>query len=206
MESITTVIISLTALITALCGLIVAIKKTKKELENALPQKIKKQCSIDSEIICRMESIKELLNADRVQIYDFHNGGHYANGRSALKVSCSYEVCRTGIKACQMYLQSIPLSCIPQFIKTLLNKNELKIDDLEDIKNDMPATYALKKDQNVASFFDVILNNKNNEPIGFLAIQYCDKNKVSFTTSEKTEILRLKFFIEDNLEKMVAQK
>lgn len=206
MESITTVIISLTALITALCGLIVAIKKTKKELENALPQKIKKQCSIDSEIICRMESIKELLNADRVQIYDFHNGGHYANGRSALKVSCSYEVCRTGIKACQMYLQSIPLSCIPQFIKTLLNKNELKIDDLEDIKNDMPATYALKKDQNVTSFFDVILNNKNNEPIGFLAIQYCDKNKVSFTTSEKTEILRLKFFIEDNLEKMVAQK
>ena len=185
MESITTVIISLTALITALCGLIVAIKKTKKELENALPQKIKKQCSIDSEIICRMESIKELLNADRVQIYDFHNGGHYANGRSALKVSCSYEVCRTGIKACQMYLQSIPLSCIPQFIKTLLNKNELKIDDLEDIKNDMPATYALKKDQNVASFFDVILNNKNNEPIGFLAIQYCDKNKVSFTTTEK---------------------
>ena len=206
MESITTVIISLTALITALCGLIVAIKKTKKELENALPQKIKKQCSIDSEIICRMESIKELLNADRVQIYDFHNGGHYANGRSALKVSCSYEVCRTGIKACQMYLQSIPLSCIPQIIKTLLNKNELNIDDLEDIKNDMPATYALKKDQNVASFFDVILNNKNNEPIGFLAIQYCDKNKVSFTTSEKTEILRLKFFIEDNLEKMVAQK
>lgn len=206
MESITTVIISLTALITALCGLIVAIKKTKKELENALPQKIKKQCSIDSEIICRMESIKELLNADRVQIYDFHNGGHYANGRSALKVSCSYEVCRTGIKACQMYLQSIPLSCIPQFIKTLLNKNELKVDDLENIKNDMPATYELKKDQKVASFFDVILNNKNNEPIGFLAIQYCNKNKVSFTTSEKTEILRLKFFIEDNLEKMVAQK
>ena len=203
---ITAFIISLTAIITAFGGLIVAFVKTKKQIEDTLPKKIKKQCSIDIEITTRMEQIKELLNADRVQIYDFHNGGHYANGRSALKTSCTYEVCRTGCKSYQMLLQSIPLTCIPQFIRSLLDKSELKINDLDSIKNSMPATYQLKKGQGIKAFYDIILNNKQNEPIGFLAIQYSVINTVNFSQYENNEILRLKFFIEENLEKMVAKK
>lgn len=208
MENITTIIVSFTALITGLCSLIVAVKKIKKEVEDTLPlpKKIKKQSSIDIEMVDRMEEIKELLAADRVQIYEFHNGGHYANGRSALKVSCSYEVCRAGIKACQMYLQSIPLSCIPQFIKKLLNENEMKVNDLKEIKDLMPATYALKNSQNVASFYDVVLNNKDQEPIGFLAIQYTKTNKINFNDNENNAILKLKFFIEENLEEMTTNK
>lgn len=189
-------------MITAIYGLIVAFSKAKKELENTIPKKITKQCNIDNEIIKRMECLKEYLNADRVQVYDFHNGGHYANGRSALKTSCTYEVCRTGCRSYQMYLQAIPLSCIPQFIDTLLNKGELRVNDLEDIKDIMNSTYHLKKDQGVRCFYDIIIHNKNKEPIGFLAIQYLKENKVKFNSDEKNEILKLKFFIEENLEKM----
>ena len=132
----------------------------------------------------------------------FTMDGHYANGRSALKVSCSYEVCRAGIRSYQMYLQAIPLNCIPQFIKTLLNNNKMQINNLEELKEKMPATYNLKKDQNIKSFYDIILNNKQDEPIGFLAIQYSDTNKVNFSEKENNEILKLKFFIEENLAKM----
>ena len=96
-------------------------------------------------------------------------GGHYANGRSALKTSCSYEVVRTGIKGHQKELQAVPLSCIPHFVEKLLDNSVLKVNDLEELKDSMPATYELKKSQNVASFYDVILNNKNNEPIRFLS-------------------------------------
>lgn len=206
MEGITSIIISLTALVTATAGLIVAISKAKKEIENSIPKKIKNQCNIDNEIIKRMEELKEFLNADRVQVYDFHNGGHYANGRSALKTSCTYEVCRTGCRAYQMYLQTIPLNCISQFVKKLLNDNFMQINDLEDIKESMPATYSLKKDQNIKSFYDIILNNKEGEPIGFLAIQYSENNKVKFDKREKEEIFRLKFFIEENLEKMIQKR
>lgn len=205
MEEITSIIISLTALLTAVVGLIVALNKAKKTIEETIPQKIKKQCDIDYLIINKMEEIKEFLRADRVQVYDFHNGGHFANGRSALKVSCTYEVCRAGVKSYQMYLQSIPLNCIPQFIKTLLNKNRMIINDLEEIKDIMPATYSLKKSQNIKSYFDIILNNEENEPIGFLAIQYENENKVNFSEKELNEILKLKFFIEENLEKMIEK-
>lgn len=206
MEKLNTILLSLTALITALCSLIVALKKIKKEFEDTIPKKIKRQSSIDMEIIKRMEETKEFLNADRVQIYDFHNGEHYANGRSALKTSCSYEVCKAGIKGYQMYLQAIPLSCIPIFTKTLLDKEELKINDLEEIKDKMPATYTLKKSQGIKSFYDIVINNKMGEPIGFLAVQYSKLNKVNFRENERNEILRLKFFIEENLEKMIERK
>lgn len=205
MENITNMIISLTALLTGIAGLLVALDKAKKSIEETIPQKIKKQCDIDYLIINKMEEAKEFLRADRMQVYDFHNGGHFANGRSALKVSCTYEVCRAGVKSYQMYLQSIPLNCIPQFIKTLLNKNRMIINDLEEIKDIMPATYSLKKSQNIKSYFDIILNNEENEPIGFLAIQYENENKVNFSEKELNEILKLKFFIEENLEKMIEK-
>ena len=133
-------------------------------------------------------------------------GGHYANGRSALKTSCSFEVVCSGVKGHQKELQSIPLTCIPRFVETLLNKKELVINNLDDIKEIMPATYELKKNQEVASFFDIILNNKDGEPIGFLALQYCKINSVNFNREERNEILKLKFFIEENLEKMVMKK
>lgn len=74
MDTITAFIVSLTALITALASLVVAFVKAKKEIENSIPKKIKNQINIDNEIIKRMESLKEYLNADRVQVYDFHNG------------------------------------------------------------------------------------------------------------------------------------
>lgn len=206
MENITNMIISLTALLTGIAGLLIALDKAKKSIEETIPQKIKKQCNIDYLIINKMEEVKELLNADRVQVYDFHNGGHFANGRSALKISCTYEVCRAKIKSYQMYLQSIPLNCIPQFVSKLLNDNKMQINNLEDIKEIMPATYSLKKSQNIKSYFDIILNNEFNEPIGFLAIQYENENKVNFSEKELNEILKLKFFIEENLEKMIEKK
>ena len=165
MDNITTLLVSLSALLLASVTLVNNIFKAKKELADTLPHKIKKQCNIDIEITTRMEEVKERLTADRIQVYDFHNGGHYANGRSALKTSCTYEVVRSGCRGYQTYLQAIPLTCLPQFIKTLLNENVLKINDLQEIKKEMPATYSLKRDQGIRSFYDVILNNKNNEPV-----------------------------------------
>lgn len=73
MENITTLLISLSALITAVVAFINNIIKSKKDIEETLPKKIKNQCNIDIEITNRLEEVKEYLKADRVQIYDFHN-------------------------------------------------------------------------------------------------------------------------------------
>lgn len=201
MDNINTIIISLTALLTSICGLLVTFKKVKKEVEETIPAKIKKQTNADLEIINKMEYAKEILGADRVQIYDFHNGGHYANGRSALKTSCTYEVVRAGVKKCQRELQAVPLSCIPHFVDELLRNNSLEVNNLEDIINQMPATYSLKREQSIKSFYDVVLENDSGDPIGFLGIQYTRGIHKVYTEQEKKEILKLKFFVEEKLKK-----
>lgn len=195
-------------LITAIGAVLIAVikvyKNTQKEIDT-IPRKVKKQALYDNIIIEKMEALKEYLNADRVQVYDFHNGGHYANGRSALKTSCTYEVVRTGISPKQNLLQAIPLSFLPKFISQLLNDDSMEIKQLDQIKEIMPSTYQLKKSQNINSFYDIVLNNKAGEPIGFLAIQFV-KNKYSINEKGKQEVLRLKFFIEEQLENMNLKK
>lgn len=210
MNNLTTFFTSLALLITAVAGVIVAIikayKNTKKEI-NSLPRKIKAQIPVDNDITDKLEEVKDLLNADRVQVYDFHNGGHWANGRSALKLTCTYEVCRAGIKPAQQHLQAVPLSCLSKFVSTLLDDGKLEVIDMEKIKNTMPATYNLKKATSVRSFYDVVLNNKYGEPIGFLALQYVKNLHGIRTEGDRQEVLRLKFFIEEQLEKMkIAEK
>ena len=73
MENITTLIISITAMITALASLIVKIMESKANVKSAIPKKIKGQVTVDSSVTNKMENLKEYLNADRVQVYDFHN-------------------------------------------------------------------------------------------------------------------------------------
>ena len=209
MESLIDFLNDISLIILALGAIILAVlkvyKNTKNEVES-IPKKVKKQVTVDTEIADAMESLKERLNADRVQIYDFHNGGHYSNGRSALKVSCSYEVCRSGIAPKQAMLQSIPISCISKFVNKILNDEKFEVKNLEDIKEEMPATYQLKKNMQLNSFYDIALKNKQNEVIGFLAVQFV-KNQYNVKTQDDImSILKLKFLIEEKFEFLIDKK
>ena len=72
-----------------------------KNWQGSVSKKVPRQSEIDIKVLNRMEEVKEIMDADRVHVYEFHNGEHYANGRSALKVSCTYEVCKAGVNSIQ---------------------------------------------------------------------------------------------------------
>lgn len=173
--------------------------KVMDEKKSDVPKKIGKQSEIDCLIMKEAENLKELLNADRVQVYEFHNGTHYANGRSALKTTCTYETCRYGISSCLNILSGIPLSIIPNFIKTLLDRGELLVKDLEDIKPTMPSTYALKNTMGIKSFYDVVIRNDVGEPVGFVAVQFCGSDS-HFVN--KDAVKKFAWFVENKLSEM----
>lgn len=175
------------------------LEKWKQEEKTGVSKNIEKQSKLDCEIMAEAEKLKELLNADRVQVYEFHNGIHYANGRSALRTSCTYEVCRFGIEGCINQLNGVPLSFIPNFMKTLIDKGELLVKDLEDIKETMPSTYYLKKSMNIKSFYDFIIHNANGEPVGFVAVQFCNSE---IKNLNKDAAKRFAWFVESKLLEM----
>lgn len=73
MDNIISFLNSIAGLLIALAGVYVAYANSKKTVEEALPTKIKKQCTVDMKITSKLEDLKEYLCADRVQVYDFHN-------------------------------------------------------------------------------------------------------------------------------------
>lgn len=195
---------------TLLAGTYICYKVCKTKIEEfisnfqgSVSSKIPKQSKIDIKVLKRMEEVKELLNADRVHVYEFHNGEHYANGRSALKVSCTYEVCKVGIKIVQKDCLSIPISCMPKYIAAILDSPMVEISNIENIKNEMPASYNFKCLQNVGAYIDVAIQNKQKEPVGFIEVQWTDANNFK---SNEYELLRLAAFIEESILNIDSQE
>ena len=203
-ENIQSFVITVT---TFIFSLIVAIKTFRTQIEkylqgkdSSIPSRLKKQTSIDVEITKRIEQVKEELNADRVQVYEFHNGGHYADGRTAFKTTCTFETCRYGVLSSQLRLSNVPLNCIPNFINKLVQNGEIEVLKLKDIEDSMPSTYELKKSMQVDSFFDMVIRNKDGHPVGFVAIQFT-KNTYNI---DKAIVQKLVWFLEEKLASSMA--
>ena len=176
--------------------------KTTNESKSIAKGDIKRQSEVDMKIIKRLEEAKECLNADRVQIYDFHNGVHYANGRSAIKITCTYEACRYGIKSYQNHLSGLPISCLPNFISTLLNDGKFECKDIKELENEYPATYSFKKNMDIKSFYDVVFHNEDGDVVGFIAIQLCNNE---FNINQE-EIQRLVGYVEAELSILIEEQ
>jgi len=192
-----------TAVGTFLAGAYICYKVCKQHIDRFLKNwqgsvsnKVPKQSQLDIKILNRMEEVKEIMNADRVHVYEFHNGEHYANGRSALKVSCTYEICRIGINSIQRESMSVPISIMPRYIASILDNSIVDVRDITAIKEVMPATYNMKISQGIKAYTNVVIMNSLKEPVGFIEVQWLDKTK--FIKNDH-ELLRLAAFIEENI-------
>lgn len=167
-------------------------KKQKTNVTDALPV----QSNIDIHLIERLEFTKELLNADIVHIYEFHNGEHYADGRSALKLSCTYEVTKAGIDSIRKHCTQIPIAVLPKLVSTLLEKGKNKYPNIEDAKEiDLP-TYLYVTSFGINSLVNYAIRNNENKIVGFVGIMW--KNNKDFVDNER-EISKLVYYIEENL-------
>lgn len=166
---------------------------------NDVNKAVKEQNMIDMEIVQKMDYYKELLNADRILLFEFHNGQHYSNYRSALKMSSSYEVFRAGLGTTQDKCLNLPVSIMPQLIHEITEKGYCICKDIEDIKEEMPNSYQFKKSLGIQSFYDVAIHDTDNSIIGFVAIQW--NNTMPENVNEE-EIRHLAWFLEEKVNEL----
>lgn len=141
---------------------------------------IKIQNNIDENIITAIEFLREELDADRVLIQEFHNGGKYFSGSSQQKLSISYESCKKGISSIFRKFQNVRVSAMCNIIKRAMTDDILV--KLEDEK--CPYSYDLQTHGTTTSAF-TILKTLTNRKIGLLSIQYVNRNKTKLTEKEK---------------------
>ena len=155
-----------------------------------------RQNKLDMEMLNKLEYVKEILNADRIHIYEFHNGEHYSSNRPAYKFSCTYEVFKAVNKPVQQECINLPTNCMPSFVNKIMKDGKFVCEDLEDLKDTLPSTYNFKKALNIKSFYDVAIKNREGEIIGFVAIHWFKKENMKI---EKDVVKQLVWYVEEHL-------
>lgn len=177
------------------------IKKNYKKFEKInISLKMPEQNIIDMEIMDQMDCTKEILNADRIHVYEFHNGDHYADYRSAYRFSCSYEVTKANKPSYRIQCSGLPISIMPRFINKLTTEGVFYCDDIKKLKDTMTSTYEFKNNIGIKAFYDIVIRNKNGNVIGFVAIQW-DKNTIP--NIDEREINKLVWLVEKNIQKSI---
>tara|TARA_R110000803_G_scaffold54218_1_gene110883 strand:+ start:1392 stop:2000 length:609 start_codon:yes stop_codon:yes gene_type:complete len=130
-----------------------------------------------SEIITnKIEYIREDVEADRVWITQFHNGGHfYPTGKSMAKFSVIYESVSTGVSSIQSNFQNIPVNLFSKSLNKLATEELIEISNYQDKKI---ATYGLKYAAEVyggKSGYLFAIKNIEGRFIGVLGLDYTKK-------------------------------
>ena len=121
--------------------------------------------------------------ADRVSIYEFHNGGKNLAGVQFKKVSNTYEAVSLQTKPIIKGMQNLPISINPLWNKILSTSDDIIIPSVADVEDTFLKSYL--SNQYFTAFYSTILEDYDNTPIGFISIEYYHIPK----KLTKTEIL-----------------
>ena len=173
MDNIFTVVSTIITGAIALIGIYLKISLNKK------CDPVTEQNAIDQNVMAALEYLRNELDADRVIVQEFHNGGKFTSGCSQKKLSVSYEVCKNGVSSIFRKFQNVRVSALSSILKRSFNN--LILVNLN--KEECAFSHDLKEHGTISSAFCVLktLTNKN---IGLLSIQYVNRPKHKFTEQQ----------------------
>lgn len=133
---------------------------------------------VSEKITHKLEHIKDEIEADRVWLAQFHNGGHfYPTGKSIAKFSIVYETVNVNIPSIQGNFQNIPVSLFSKSINELL---ENEIIEIPDYKDKTVSTFGLKYTADVTgskSSYIFAIKTIDSKFIGVIGIDYVKTKK-----------------------------
>jgi hypothetical protein len=135
-----------------------------------------------------LASIREELDADRVWVTQFHNGGHFLlSNKSIQKFSITHEVTKPGVSSASAIFKDIPISLYSKAINRLMEEGHIFIVDAE---NPQTHTYGLKNAAEatgtISSYIFALYDIGTNRCIGNLGVDYQESTTL---THEQTDIL-----------------
>jgi hypothetical protein len=170
----TTIIV---ALITAVLGPIAVAwaknKFTPKKKSSMIVDSIQASNLVDNQL----DTIMKEINADRVFVLQFHNGGHfYPTNKSIAKFSIFYEHLTPGTIPSQQTFQNIPCSLFTKSISELYENGEISCPTLE------YETFGLLpvcEQHGSSSFYMIALEDLKGNFIGVVSISFKKHHKLS---------------------------
>lgn len=141
----------------------------------------------DTEVITRLEEVRDEIDADRISIYSFHNGGEYYSGKSMQKLSCTYEVVQPGVSRTQLDMQNIPVSACLVTLQNLMENKEFHCVDVETNYPESACKYQLIEN-GVKSTYQYAIFNLDRKAIGIIRADFV--GDIHELTEEEEKILK----------------
>ena len=116
----------------------------------------------------KLQYLLEATNADRVYIFQFHNGVTYYTGEHAQRFTCTYEIARKGISSEAPNLQGLQVTVFSWFISQTI-KGEMCYIDVENIPH-YTTRYTLHA-QGIQSL-KVMPLIYNGQVVGMIGVDY----------------------------------
>ena len=144
-------------------------------------------------------SSQAMLRAERGNLFSFHNGGDFQDGRGMLKFSCDLESLKSGVSSLlpefKEKLQSHFISIILPIKENIKDTIEIFIDEMPEcpFKNIM-IKHAVHK-------FYIKAVVKDKEAVGFILMTYTENNEYKSMLSIKQDMIKLSKLIEAEFNK-----
>jgi hypothetical protein len=160
----------------------VKVKLSKPVSKDIVRDDIERNLVIFDEI----SEIRDMLDADRIWISQFHNGGHFLHtNKSIQKFSITYEDVKPGVSSIIHLFTDIPLSLYSRSMNHIMENKHLWISDFKD---ETIGTYGLKSAAEatgtnasyVIGLFDIV----TDKCIGTMGVDYRDKKKLTQTQKD----------------------
>lgn len=111
-------------LLTSITSIVIALitagyfrKRQEKAKENISKQQLMKQIQQSEIVHYALRELRRKYNADRVYIWQFHNGGNFYTSSPMQRATITYERCSEGLERKADKYQGVLISNIPSYIK-----------------------------------------------------------------------------------------
>jgi hypothetical protein len=134
------------------------------------------------------------MEADRVQIGQFHNGGRFLEGSPMKRFSISHESCRPGVSMEYPYLQNVLTTIFWDMIE-MIKEDDPKI-RLTKALVEESSLRVYNESKNIEAF--ILMPIKKQELyVGFIRVEWNDKNNVPSDTDDTMRLVeRYRSFVE----------
>jgi hypothetical protein len=125
---------SITSIVVALIGKDFFRKKEDKKRKDKSKEDLMEQIERDEIVHLALRDIRRQFHADRIYIWQFHNGGNFYTESSMQKASITYERCSDGLERKSEKYQGVLVSLFAWYMKKVM-MNESYFLDMEEIED-----------------------------------------------------------------------
>ena len=140
-----------------------------------------------SQIRAVLAELRVLVHADRVAVFEFHNGGVFSNKNPQWRIACTHEVHGPGVQPTETHTQPILASRVQELIQPLFDaKAKMACETICPVPNcgkrlivqevqelEMGYGKSLLMEQGVDSYIQAPLYDLNDIVCGYLSVDYC---------------------------------